>query len=160
MRNRFHFKMRFVISILALILATDCSADVKTDLSAINLPDGFRIEIYADQIPGARSMTLGAEGTLFVGTRRDGNVYAVVDEDDDRQADRIFTIATDLNMPNGVAFRDGSLYVAEVDRILRFDEIESRLEDPPAPVVVTDHSLWAGRETLRSRRRSLQHLRS
>jgi len=126
------------LSILIFGTASACSAKVDPRVQGIELPEGFRIAIYSSEVPNARSMTLGDEGTLFVGTRRAGNVYAVVDRDGDQLADEVFTIANGLNMPNGVAFRDGSLYVAEVNRILRFDEIESNLADPPEPVVVTD----------------------
>jgi len=83
-------------------------------------------------------MTLSPSGIVFVGTRTQGAVYAIVDRDGDHRADRVVTIASGLEMPNGVAFRDGALYVAEVGRILRYDEIEGRLDDPPDPVVVTD----------------------
>jgi len=96
----------------------------------IRLPEGFRFEIYARDVPGARSMTLGKE-TLFVGTRPQGRVYAIRDG-------RVRTIAEGLNVPNGVAFRDGALYVAEISRVLRYDGIEARLDDPPEPVVVRD----------------------
>lgn len=105
-------------------------------LDRIKLPPGFRIEVFADGLPNARSMAWGAKGTLFVGTRSDGRVYAL--NHDGRKATRVFTIASGLNMPNGVAFHDGALYVAEVGRILRFDNIESRLDNPPAAVLVTD----------------------
>ena len=104
----------------------------------LHLPPGFRISVWAEGVDNARSMALGAGGTVFVGTREAGNVYALRDQDGDGRADRVETIATGLQMPNGVAFRDGSLYVAEVSRILRFDDIESRLEEPPAPAVVFD----------------------
>lgn len=109
-------------------------------LSLIRLPPGFKIRVYADNVINARSMTLSPDGTLFVGTRRmgDGQVYALQDLDNDNRADTLFTIAEGLNMPNGVAFRDGSLYVAEVNRILRFDHIEANLGNPPEPVVVND----------------------
>jgi glucose/arabinose dehydrogenase len=108
-------------------------------LETIRLPAGFRIEIYADHVSNARSMTLSPSGTLFIGTREDGRVFAVVDRDHNQKADRVYQIADGLNMPNGVAFRNGALYVAEVNRILRFDGIESRLDRPPVPVVVNDH---------------------
>ena len=108
--------------------------DVK--LGEIRLPPGFTISIYAE-VPGARSMAMGPGGTLFVGTR-DGPVYAVVDAGDGTKAKAVVTLAKDLNEPNGVAVRDGALYVAEISRILRFDGIESRLGSPPKPVVVTD----------------------
>jgi glucose/arabinose dehydrogenase len=83
-------------------------------------------------------MTLGAKGTVFVGSMAAGKVYAVVDKDGDQRGDEIHTIAQGLNHPNGTAFKDGSLYVAEINRILRFDKIEENLADPPQPVVVSD----------------------
>ena len=107
-------------------------------LAAIDLPPGFAIALYADSVPGARSLALGVRGTVFVGSREAGQVYALVDDDIDGVADEVLTIARGLNVPNGVAFRDGSLYVAEVSRILRYDSIESRLRNPPAPAVVLD----------------------
>ena len=106
-------------------------------LDDIVLPSGFTINIYADHVENARSLALGDNGTLFVGTRSAGKVYAVLDRDHDHRADEIITIAERLNMPNGVAFRKGSLYVAEVNRVLRYDRIESRLKSPPKPVIVT-----------------------
>ena len=107
-------------------------------LNMIKLPPGFAMTVYADNVPNARGMTLGANGTLFVGTRDKGDVYAVVDKDGDQRADAVMTIARGLRMPVGVAFRNGSLYVSAVDRILRFDDIEQRLTNPPSPVPITD----------------------
>ncbi len=106
-------------------------------LSQISLPAGFSIDIYAEGVENARSMALGSDGTLFVGSRSEGKVYAVKDVDGDYKADQVFTIDSGLYMPNGVAFRDGSLYVAEVNRILRYDFIEPRIDNPPEPVVVS-----------------------
>jgi len=106
-------------------------------LETIKLPPGFRIELYASKIEGARSMALGPKGVLFVGTKNEGKVYAVLDKDGDQKADEILTIARGLNMPNGVAYRNGALYVAEVSRILRLDDIANRLYNPPKPVVVS-----------------------
>jgi glucose/arabinose dehydrogenase len=120
-----------------LLLIPGCSA-ADLPLAQIKLPPGFAIELYAAKVPGARSMALGAKGTLFVGTRGEGKVYALVDRDGDQRIDQVYTIAKGLNSPNGVAFRDGSLYVAEINRILRFDRIEERLANPPKPVVVND----------------------
>jgi glucose/arabinose dehydrogenase len=105
-------------------------------LDRIRLPDGFRITLFSDQVPGARSMTWGAQGTLFVGTRDAGKVYALKDEDGDGRAERVRTIASGLDQPNGVAFKEGALYVAEISRIGRYDGIEERLDAPPAPRVV------------------------
>ena len=107
-------------------------------LDRLTLPPGFSIEVYAPDVPNARSMARSPAGTLFVSTRSAGNVYAVVDRNQDQMADEVITVATGLTMPNGVAFRNGALYVAELNRILRFDEIESRLQNPPPAVVVDD----------------------
>ncbi len=117
--------------------APGCAAEAR--LGAIRLPPGFRISVYAE-VPYARSMTLGTKGTLFVGTRDSGGgeVYAVLPGDSAGGARSVVAIARGLHSPNGVAFRDGALYVAEIGRILRYDAIESRLADPPKPVVVND----------------------
>lgn len=109
----------------------------KYKLNELTLPQGFQVSVFAE-VPNARSLCIGEKGTLFVGNKDENNVYAVVDNDKDGFADKVYTLAKGLNMPNGVAFKDGSLFVAEVNRILRFDDIESNLETPPAYVVVTD----------------------
>ena len=118
--------------------AADTRAKVKILLSAIEMPPGFKINLYADNVPGARSLALSPSGVLFVGTRQAGRVYAVVDQDRDMRADRIAVIADGLDLPNGVALWDGDLYVAEVHRILRYPQIETRLNAPPKPEVVFD----------------------
>jgi glucose/arabinose dehydrogenase len=107
-------------------------------LENLRLPPGFSISVFADGVRDARSLALGEKGTVFVSTRARGSVYALVDSDQDGQSDEMYTIARGLNSPNGVAFRNGSLYVAETSRILRFDGIEERLDDPPEPVTVSD----------------------
>ncbi len=104
----------------------------------LNLPPGFRIEVFADSVEGARSMALGDNGTLFVSTRNKKTVYAIQDLDKDFRADHITVLDSTLEVPNGVAFRKGSLYVAQVGRLLRYDSIETKLDNPPAPVVVYD----------------------
>ncbi len=109
--------------------------DIKLD--TIKLPPGFRISLYAE-VPGARSMTMGPRGTLFVGSRDAGAVYAVVDAGDGTHAREVLTLAKNLNEPNGVAVKDGALYVMEISRLLRIDDVEGRLKSPPAPAVVTD----------------------
>ncbi|MCB9348062.1 MAG: sorbosone dehydrogenase family protein [Lewinellaceae bacterium] len=108
-------------------------------LGKIRLPQGFKIEVFAEGLKNARSLELSPNGTLFVGTRGEGKVYALKDEDGDFRADTTYTIAKGLKMPNGVAFRDGDLYVAEVSRILRFENIEANLATPPEPVVIFDN---------------------
>lgn len=120
-------------------------ADPGDYLDRIKLPAGFKIELYATDIPGARSMARGNNGTIFVGTRgergdpdRKGSVYAVVDKNADLKADQVIVLDDDLFMPNGVAFREGSLYVAEPNRVLRYDKVEASLPKLPEPVVVND----------------------
>lgn len=108
----------------------------KYDLDKIKLPGGFTIDVYAE-VPNARSMCISPNGTLFVGTK-ENNVYAVTDENHDGKADKVYTIASGLNAPNGVAFRDGSLYIGTISIIYRMDSIESKLDNPPKPVVVYD----------------------
>lgn len=110
----------------------------KPKLDAITLPKGFSISIFAEGVTNARAMCWGDKGTLFVGSRSEGVVHALRDTDGDGVSDTHHIVANKLNMPVGVAFKDGALYVSAVDRILRFDGIEDRLTDPPAAVVVTD----------------------
>jgi len=107
----------------------------RLPLERIKLPPGFEIGVFAERVPDARSLALGKSNVLFVGTRAD-RVYAVRYRD--AKATQVVTIASGLRMPNGVALRDGALYVAEVNRILRFDDIEAQLDARPKPAVVTD----------------------
>ena len=108
----------------------------ESGVKDIKLPSGFSIEVYARDVKGARSMSQGPGGLLFVGTRGTGNVYALQPTQGGKP--RIFTIASELHEPNGVAFRDGSLYVAEVSRVLRYDNIVKSLSMQPQFAVVTD----------------------
>ena len=101
-------------------------------LGEIKLPPGFSIEVLA-RLDNPRQMALGAGGTLFVGSMRAGNVYAI----DLQHGAKVTTIASGLQMPVGVAFHDGALYVSATDRILRFDDIEHHLA-APRPVLVSD----------------------
>ena len=107
-----------------------------SDLDRLNLPEGFKISVWADGVANARSMALSPSGTLFVGSRSKGNVYALKDTDGDNKADKKYLIAQGLRMPNGVAFKDGSLYVAEISKLWRYDDIESDLENPGEPVLI------------------------
>lgn len=135
--------IRLSSAVLLLVALCICSCfpalpSRSLDLDAITMPPGFTIELYADNVPGARSMALGKEEVVFVGTRKDGKVYAVLDHNRDHKADAVIVLARDLNMPNGVAYRDGALYVAEISRVLCFDEIESHLKNPRQPRVVNN----------------------
>jgi len=127
------------ITALSFVFITSCFPPCDSDLlGKIKLPDGFTICFYADNIPGARSLALGENGTLFVSTRGEGDVYAVTDNNGDYVADEIILIDSGLDMPNGVAIRDGDLYVAEVSKVLKYEDIEDNLENPPDPIVLKD----------------------
>lgn len=118
--------------VLAVCLPTAGFAQ-SLPLDRIRMPRGFTIELVA-RVPGAREMTFGARGTLFVATVR-GDIHAITFE---AGGARVRTIASALRDPAGVAFRDGALYVSAVSRIVRLDAIEDRLDRPPNPVVVYD----------------------
>ncbi|MBV8273624.1 MAG: sorbosone dehydrogenase family protein [Cupriavidus sp.] len=105
-------------------------------IDQIRLPPGFRIEVLSDEVPGARGMTFSPGGTLFVGSRGEGKVYALTSPLEPHPKTRV--IASGLTMPVGVAFRDGALYASSTSRIVRFDNIETRLDNPPQPVTVSD----------------------
>jgi glucose/arabinose dehydrogenase len=119
------------------IAAATLAAD-QPPVERVRLPQGFRIAVYAHPVPNARSLALGAGGTVFVGSRTQGVVHALKDEDGDGRAESIRTFASGLDTPNGVAFKDGALYVAELSRILRFDDAEGADTRPRRPVVVSD----------------------
>jgi glucose/arabinose dehydrogenase len=102
------------------------------------VPHGFQISVFVDSIENPRSMALGPRGTVFVGSLAAGKVHAVIDRNGDHKADRVVLLARGLPMPNGVAMRNGALYVATSSRILRFDDIENRIDSRPTPVVVRD----------------------
>lgn len=107
-------------------------------LATIKLPEGFHIDFFAENLANARSLALGEKGTVFVGSRQARKVYALVDADGDGKAERRYTIAEKMNQPNGVAFHEGALYIAEIDKIWRIPDIESRLDNPGEPELVND----------------------
>ncbi|MDZ7681218.1 MAG: PQQ-dependent sugar dehydrogenase [Fodinibius sp.] len=100
--------------------------------------NGFSAEVYASDVPNARQLALGDDGTAYRRQPGAGKVYALVDADEDYRADTIFTIAQDLRLPSGIAYRNGDLYVGAVSKILRFNNIGSNLESPPEAEVVTN----------------------
>jgi glucose/arabinose dehydrogenase len=106
------------------------------ELDELTLPPGFRIAVYAADVPNARQMALGPPGVVFVGSNAAGKVYAVVDRDGGNRT--VHVVASGLTMPSGIAFRDGALYVAAVNRILRYRDVARDPAHPPKPEVVTD----------------------
>ena len=115
----------------------DLTSTMGLFLDSLIMPDGFNIEVYA-RVNNARSMAMSPNGTLFVGNRKGGAVYAVQDRNKDHKADTLYTIAENLNQPNGVAFKDGVLYVAEIDKLWRYDDIEAHFDDPVPTLVYDD----------------------
>ncbi|NDV42953.1 PQQ-dependent sugar dehydrogenase [Flagellimonas sediminis] len=107
-------------------------------LDRLHLPAGFNIDVYAEGLDGARSMAMGDDGTLFVGTRNEGVVYAVKDTNGDFRGDTTYIIAKDLEQPNGVAFKNGALYVAAVSRLFKYQNIEQQLDNPQEPELIYD----------------------
>lgn len=130
-------RTKYIITATALaifVLAAFTSSALP--LADIELPAGFKIEVYADDLPDARALALGEQGTVFVSTRKQGAIYALRDSDGNQKADKKYVIAENLNTPNGIAYHDGDLYVATREQILRFAAIEEHLQRPPQPEVI------------------------
>lgn len=138
-----HFLPLLLLAPLALASSTVSStpdtspapAAPDANLSKIRLPAGFTISYFAKGVKSARELAVGPDGTVYVGTK-DDKVYALPDRNKDGRADEVVTLVTGLNSPNGVAVRNGALYVAEINRILRYDNIAARLRQKPTPTVV------------------------
>ncbi|MBK3781794.1 sorbosone dehydrogenase family protein [Paraburkholderia aspalathi] len=118
-----------------LLAATALPVLAALPLERIKLPPGFHIEVLSDAVPSARAMALSPKGILYIGSL-DGHVYAL--ELQNGRVTARHVIASGLETPAGLAWRDGKLYVSAVSKILRFDAIDAHLNDPPKPVVVTD----------------------
>jgi glucose/arabinose dehydrogenase len=138
MRPRF-FMLPLVLSplVLAFTSTERPTSAPAAELSQIKLPPGFTISYFAQNVGSARELALGPDGTVYVGTRGD-KVYALPDRNKDGKADEVITIASGLNAPNGVAMRNGALYVAEINRITRYDNIAQKLKQKPKAAVVYD----------------------
>ena len=141
--------MRYIFHSLIFLVA--CNSSQKQDQSSLaevsnthaannsglNLPQGFKAEVFAE-VDNARSLAVSPAGVVYVGNRSGDKVYALHDADNDGIAEEKYVIAQGLNSPNGVAFKDGDLYVAEISRILKFKNIEADLSNPPKYEVVYD----------------------
>ena len=118
--------------VTCLAAAAACAA---TPVDKLVVPSGFHVDVLTDAVPTAREMAWSPRGILYVGSQ-EGRVHAFV-----MQEGRItarYVIASGLDMPVGVAYRDGALYISAVSRILRLDHIDDRLASPPVPAIVTD----------------------
>lgn len=128
---------RTVLLGICLLVSGCSSAQAQTHgLDRIQLPPGFRIDVYADGLTAPRQMAMNAQGTLFVGSLA-GTVYALQDGDKDGRADRKYIIASGLQGPSGVAVHSGDLYVAEISRLRRYADIQAHLSNPPEGEVLT-----------------------
>ena len=105
-------------------------------IDKLKVPAGFKVDVWAEGLPGARSMAQGDRGTVFVGTRQLKEVYAVTERGGKREVKTLFN---GLDSPNGIVFSKGTLFIAERNRITRYDGIESRLDNPPEAKVVIDN---------------------
>jgi glucose/arabinose dehydrogenase len=135
-----------IFGTLVIVVAVGCMfrgylagvlPSAAAEMGDITLPPGFQIAVYAADVPNARQMALGPLGIVFVGSLGEGKVYAIVDRDGSHRAGEVHVLARGLELPSGVAFRDGALYVAAVGRILRFPDVARDLRRPPTPEVVT-----------------------
>ncbi|GAB2863739.1 hypothetical protein GCM10027277_35520 [Pseudoduganella ginsengisoli] len=123
------------------------------NLAGLKLPKGFHIAVYADNVETARSMTVSDSGITYVGSRKAGKVYALVDDNKDGVADRVITVAEGLQHPIGVTMLNGALYVAEISRIIRFDNIDKTYAGKPAYKVVKDDlpkETWHGEKYIKA----------
>jgi glucose/arabinose dehydrogenase len=112
------------------------TAPDKLPLDKLKAAAGFNIEVYAAGMPNARSLALGDKGTVFVGSRTVDKVYAIVNKDGKRE---VKIVASGLYRPNGVAFKDGTLYIAELSKVSKIEKIEDNLDSPPKPTVIYDN---------------------
>lgn len=117
--------MRRHFLLCSLLSLTTVPAIAATDLSQIHLPEGFHISLLTDQVPGARAMAWGDKGTLFVGSRSTDKIYAV------KPDGQVKVLADGLQMPVGVTFHKGDLYVSSINRIVVLHDIEAHLDSPP-----------------------------
>ena len=136
--GRLRERLAFLAANLLIVLAGSfiaASARAVLPIDQIKLPPGFSISVLSDDVPSARAMALSPKGVLYAGSL-DGHVYALELQNGRVTAKHV--IASGLDEPAGVTFRDGALYVSAISRILRFDDIDDHLDAPPKPVVITD----------------------
>ncbi|OUT94163.1 MAG: sorbosone dehydrogenase [Flammeovirgaceae bacterium TMED32] len=141
-------RLSFLTLPFIILACTDPASQVYSDqasltseeglfLDSLIMPKGFQVEVYG-RVDNARSMAMSPDGVLFVGNKTNSSVYALQDRNNDMKADTLYTIAKDLIMPNGIAFKDGALYVAEINKLWRYDAIEDNLNDPKATLIYND----------------------
>ncbi len=130
--------LTLLLTVLLAASLTQYASAKDLPLEKLILPEGFSIQTYATEVKNARQMALGKTGVLYVGSRGEGKVHAVVDTNKDGVGDKVVLIAEDLTMPSGLTYKDGDLYVSEVSQILKFSNIDKNYEKSPEPEVVID----------------------
>jgi glucose/arabinose dehydrogenase len=105
----------------------------KIPLDKLKAPKGFNLELYASGMPNARSLAISDKGTVFVGSRLQDKVYAITNKDGKRQ---VHVLVSGLYRPNGVAFKDGTLYIAELSQISKIEHVDDKIDAPPKPTVI------------------------
>lgn len=131
--------MRITLATFLFTLSGVFAAAVHAaDMPPLQVPEGFSISVWADDVPNARTLVVDEQGTVYASSRGKGAVYALQDSDGDGRADRQYVLATGLNMPNGLALHDGALYVAENSRIWKWPDIAGHLSSVPDKVMIRD----------------------
>lgn len=133
--NLKHITLALVGCLLQASITSLPAQASELPLEKLNLPAGFNISVFA-KVKNARQLAAGPDGVFFTGSRRAGNIYAVIDKDRDHVAEKVITIDTDLNLPSGLTYRDGDLYVGAVDRILVYRDIVNTMTNSPEPDVL------------------------
>lgn len=125
-----------VASLLISLFATNLSAQ---ELDKLVLPDGFSVDLYAE-VRNPRQMSLGDDGTVYVGSRNraGGRIYAIPDADGDYKADEVVTIVGGLKSPSGLTYKDGDLYIGAISRIYRIKDVANNINSKPKPEIITD----------------------
>lgn len=123
------------------------------DLGGFKLPKGFRISVYADKVATARGMVVSDSGIVYVGSRKAGKIYALIDHGNKHVADEVVVVAEGLSNPVGVTMLNGALYVAEIGRVIRFDDIDRRYAQKPSYTVVKGDlpdDKWHGEKVIKA----------
>ncbi len=121
--------MKRAITLLSLITLSSF-ASAKMSLDKLITPSGFNVDFYIQGIDNPRQMALSESGVIFVGSRRAGNVYAILDKNGDGKAETRWLVAEHLSQPSGLAYKDGDLYVADIGTIYRYKDILNHLDKP------------------------------
>ena len=127
--------LRIVLSFFTL-WSVSIGHPIFAQTEHLKVPEGFRISVFADGVYDARQITIGKNGTVFVGSRGSGKVWALQDTNNDKKADKRFIVAENLTSPSGVAYHNGDLYIAAINHVYKLTDIENNLSPPPKPELV------------------------